>query len=255
MKRNINLLLASLSYFTVLPTWKIAKLDESSYNRSLRYFPFTGAVVGVVSASAYWVSSLLFSSNISIILSMVASILFTRAIHEDGFSDLCDGFGGGFTKDRVLEIMKDSSVGAFGAIGILLMLGLKFLSLGDIPETLVIPTTIAAHSISRQMAISFIYTLDYARTDSSSKSKIILTKYTIKDLIINIICGWTPIIWLIVEGNIISISVVIPLLLIRYYLAYLFKKRIDGYTGDTLGAAQQIFEVVIYLTIGALALN
>ena len=90
------------------------------------YFPLIGWIVGGFSALIFWASSFLFPVSISIIFSMIASILVTGAFHEDGFADVCDGFGGGWTKEKILEIMKDSRVGSYGVIGMILMLGTKF---------------------------------------------------------------------------------------------------------------------------------
>ena len=99
-----------------------------------RYFPLVGWIVAALSALFYLVFSRFISSDPGILAAIVTGVLTTGAFHEDGFADVCDGFGGGWTKEKILLIMKDSRIGAFGAIGLILLFGAKYLVLRELPD-------------------------------------------------------------------------------------------------------------------------
>jgi adenosylcobinamide-GDP ribazoletransferase len=171
---------------------------------------------------------------------MVAGILTTGAFHEDGFADVCDGFGGGWTKEKILEIMKDSRTGAYGAIGIGLLLLFKFIALTEIPASQMCIAIIAAHSFSRLCAVGMVASSVYVRENDDAKAKPLAKIITIKEIIPAIIFGTAP---LLLLGK---FSIAILLLI---YMRSYFHKWIGGYTGDCLGAIQQITELMFYLGI------
>ena len=126
MKREIHLFFTALMFYTRIPCPKNIDHNPDDLNKATRYFPLIGWIVGTVSFIAYYAVSLFLETETAVILGIIAGILTTGAFHEDGFADVCDGFGGGWTKEKILLIMKDSAIGAYGAIGILLLLVLKF---------------------------------------------------------------------------------------------------------------------------------
>jgi adenosylcobinamide-GDP ribazoletransferase len=176
---------------------------------------------------------------------MVASLLITGAFHEDGFADVCDGFGGGWTKEKILTIMKDSRVGTYGVAGLVLILALKFTALKEIGPSFIIPALIAGHAISRLNSAILIYTDEYAREDLLSKTKPLATKMRKDDFFIAMIFGLAPLLFF---PNLWILLSIIPLLLVKAYFSRYFNKWIGGYTGDCLGTVQQVSEVVFYLS-------
>jgi adenosylcobinamide-GDP ribazoletransferase len=244
IKKEIRIFFTALMFFTRIPCPPNTDHSEEYLNRASKYFTLVGIIVGCLVALSYWCFSLFFSTDICILLSFVVSILITGAFHEDGFADVCDGFGGGYTKLKILEIMKDSQVGTYGAVGLLLIFGLKYVALANINTQITTLTLISAHAISRLTAVSFIYTQQYAREDLLSKAKPLATKMSHTDFLVACIFGITP---LLLFGNYYVFLVLIPLLLLKLYFARYFKKWIGGYTGDCLGAVQQMAEVVFYL--------
>lgn len=183
---------------------------------------------------------------------MIASIWITGAFHEDGFADVCDGFGGGWTKEKILKIMKDSQVGAYGAIGIFLMLSLKFLLLYrllEIPDQgliFMLGVIFSGHGLSRFVAATFIYTHEYSRDDATSKVKPVGKKISIGELIVAAFFGLIP---LLIFQNYLVFALIIPVLIVKWALGKYYQKWIDGYTGDCLGATQQLTEVMFYLSL------
>ena len=132
MKKELHIFFTTLMFYTRIPCPKNIDHNPEYLNKATRYFPIVGWIVGGISFAVYYLSSIVFSQEIAIILSMIGGILTTGAFHEDGFADVCDGFGGGWTKEKILMIMKDSAIGAYGAIGLVLLFLLKFQSLNQL---------------------------------------------------------------------------------------------------------------------------
>jgi adenosylcobinamide-GDP ribazoletransferase len=258
VSRQLALFFAAAQFLTRLPTPAIRDFDPSSLSRSMRYFPLVGVLVGLINVGVWWLSSLRLPAAVSIGLMLAASVVLTGALHEDGFADACDGFGGGATPDRVLAIMKDSRIGAYGAIGVSLMLGLKWTALAALPLALFPLVVIAAHSMSRWCAIGLIWRLTYVRADGDAKAKPFAGRlsgfaWTLSGLIG--VAGFAPlaVVWArwggagpalgaeVLAGG--AAAAALAALLAAVY----FRRRIGGYTGDCLGAAQQLAELAFLL--------
>ncbi|MBP1224702.1 adenosylcobinamide-GDP ribazoletransferase [Flavobacterium sp. 1355] len=258
MKKELHIFFTALMFYTRIPCPKNITHHPDYLNKATRYFPLIGWIVGSISFLAYFLFSFFLSVEIAVILAIIASILITGAFHEDGFADVCDGFGGGWTKEKILMIMKDSAIGAYGAIGLVLLFLLKFKLLSEavlyyqtnyaLSSFLIFLLFVSAHALSRLTAISIIFTHEYSRDDATSKSKPIAKSNTWKEIIGAFIFGLIPLLALSYFKYQILL-VLIPVFLTRYFLARYFQKWIDGYTGDCLGATQQVCEVVYYLSL------
>jgi adenosylcobinamide-GDP ribazoletransferase len=248
-------------FYTRIPCPKNIDHNPDYLNKASRYFPLIGWIVGGICFIIYYLASFMFSVEIALILSMITGILTTGAFHEDGFADVCDGFGGGWTKEKILLIMKDSAIGAYGAIGLVLLFLLKFNALYSLIQTSEIVNLqstiknllffISAHSVSRLSAISIVFTHEYSREDASSKSKPIAQKFTWKEVVGAFVFGLLPLAVLSFFQWQLLLALV-PVFIARFFLARYFQKWIDGYTGDCLGATQQVCEVIFYLSIIAI---
>jgi adenosylcobinamide-GDP ribazoletransferase len=256
MKKEIRIFFTALMFFTRIPCPKWVDHSEEYLNRSSKYFPLMGWIVGGLSSIVFYSCSFFLPISVSVLLSMVTSIYVTGAFHEDGLADVCDGFGGGWTKDKIMDIMKDSRVGAFGVIGVVMTLLIKYASLVSLPiyPVLLIPCVIiSAHSISRFFAVTFLMTHEYARDSQNSKSKPLATKLSAGDFIVALVFGILPLTMFSLHYKQYELFLLlIPQLITKFLLGRFFKKWIGGYTGDCLGATQQICEVVFYISFLAL---
>jgi adenosylcobinamide-GDP ribazoletransferase len=264
MKKELHIFFTALMFYTRIPCPKNIDHNPDYLNKASRYFPLIGWIVGGLSFVAYSLSAMIFSVDLAILLSMITGILVTGAFHEDGFADVCDGFGGGWTKEKILIIMKDSAIGAYGAIGLVLLLVLKFqgltqlIDVSDNPkftiynsQFIILLLLVSAHSISRLAAISIVFTHQYSREDASSKSKPIAQSYSWREVVGAFFFGLVPLVVLsYFQWQ--MLLVLIPVFLTRFFLARYFQKWIGGYTGDCLGATQQVCEVVFYISVIAL---
>ncbi len=246
LKKEITIFFTALVYFTRIPCYKLANYSEECMRKIEKYSPLVGIIVGSIGAIVYILASLILPDKIAILLSMISTILATGALHEDGFADFCDGFGGGHTKEQILKIMKDSCIGTYAAVGLICILGLKFFTLKEIQPEILALTLISAHAISRFATTSIMFTHKYARDDTSkSKSYNTTQKLSLEDLIFSALFGLLPLILLGFK----YFLIIIPLFFTRQIMGWQLSKRINGYTGDTLGAVQQISEVVFYIFV------
>ena len=235
----------ALSFYTRLPCPK--NLDYSQLHRAAIYLPLIGYVVGGASAIVFYFAQFFWSQTVAILLALIAGILVTGAFHEDGFADVCDGFGGGYEKERILQIMKDSAIGVYGALGLGLLMTLKISALLSLPLEKLPIIFISAHSLSRLMPLFLMRFYDYARLENS-KSQIAIYQPTNGDLFFVSMCAMLSLCFL----PVICFFSLLPLCLITLFLGRYFQQKIDGYTGDCLGSVQQISETTFYLSISAL---
>jgi adenosylcobinamide-GDP ribazoletransferase len=254
----INLFWVALMFYTRLPVPRHIDHNADALNRATIFFPLIGWIVGGIGVATFWVGQLLFPPDLAVILSMVATVWATGAFHEDGFADTCDGFGGGWNKTQILTIMKDSRLGTYGTIGLGLLLAVKFFALRSLLTAEVFGWTtalkyVAAHSLSRITAATVIRALPYVREDMDAKAKPIAKGITTGQLAIAAVFGLLPLLVLIgYTGLWIYALFLLPLLAVRARLIWWFNKWLGGYTGDCLGATQQLTEVVVYLSFVSL---
>lgn len=246
MKKELQIFLTAMMFFTRIPCPKW--VDHSPYflEKSAKYFSLVGCIVGAIGALVFYGTSLILPIEIAILLSIIATIYTTGAFHEDGFADVCDGFGGGWTKEKILLIMKDSRLGTYGVSGLVLILAVKFSSLNGLPIQIIPLTIIAGHSISRFIATTLIYTHPYVRDTEDSKAKPAAKSITLNMVIISGIFGILPLLFFKTPFIFLTL---IPCFLAKMYLSAKFKKWIGGQTGDCAGAVQQLTEVIFYLSV------
>ncbi len=259
MKNELRIFFTALMFYTRIPCPKWVDHDASYINKATRYFPLIGYIVGGLSALAFILSAYLVGNPIGLLIAILVGVLLTGAFHEDGLADVCDGFGGGWTKIKILDIMKDSRIGAYGAIGLILLFGMKFLGLQQILvlklpneysiQKLMILIFICYHALARFTAITIVFTETYAREDIDSKAKPIAQSYTYKEILGASIFGLVPLFLLSYVLSWYFLFILMPLFLLRYFMIRYFNKWIEGYTGDCLGAVEQIAEIVIVLAI------
>ncbi|MFD2786723.1 adenosylcobinamide-GDP ribazoletransferase [Hymenobacter rubripertinctus] len=249
LRHHLRLLLLAVQFYTRLPIPAWVGYSDELLNKATIYFPVIGWLVGGLTAAVYAGGRLLFhQDDVALVLSLGAGILLTGAFHEDGFADTCDGFGGGWTKLRILEIMKDSRLGTYGAVGLLLLLALKLAALRGLSPAGVSIALLVAHPLSRATALTCIFSHQYARENEDSKAKPVAKKISRAELATGLVLGALPL--LVYAGWARSPAVflmLLPVFAVKFYLARYFQRWIGGYTGDCLGAIQQTAEVTVYL--------
>ncbi len=252
LKREITLFFTALMFYTRIPCPKWVGHAPGLLNRATRYFPLMGWIVGGSMAAAVYLSLWVFPLSVSLMLGLAVSVLITGAFHEDGFADVCDGFGGGWTQEQILRIMKDSRLGTYGTMGLVLLMSTKFwvlYELGQQNTLLLISAVIASHAVSRGIAATFIRTHEYVREDADSKAKPVAQQLSQANLLVALGFAALP---LVLLPHLVLVASILPAVLMRWYLGHYFTRWIGGYTGDCLGATQQLCELT--MTLGILAI-
>ncbi len=241
---QLRIFLTAVMFYTRIPVPRWTGYSKENLNQATGYFPLVGIVVGAFGGGVYWIAQHLWPTSIAVLLCMITTILLTGAFHEDAISDFCDGFGGGYAKDQILAIMKDSRVGSFGAIGVVLDLLARYVLLSHVPPVQFFAVLVAANAFSRLNAVLLIFSADYVRADADSKSKPIGEKHGRVTLALAAAFGLAPMFFL----PRLAALCIVPVLLVAWLVFRRYiRQRLGGYTGDVLGAFQQISELLFYL--------
>ena len=240
--REIDALIGAIRFFTRLPLPGQRGHSSASLERAMRYFPVAGLVVAALAALTYALAALVWPKTLAVLAAIALAIVLTGALHEDGWCDMVDGFGGGASRERVLEIMRDSSVGSYGALALIVLLFARFFALLEIDAVFVAPALVAGHAVSRLCSTVVMARLDYVRPQG--KASPFTHRLKPGDLVLAGLPALVPCLWLLRAS---ALAGLILAGLATVWLARLFKRRLGGYTGDCLGATQQAAELAFYL--------
>lgn len=244
MKKQFNLFFLALGFFSRIPMPAWIEYSPELLNRSSRYYTLVGWFLGALVAALYFAASQIFSTSISIWLAMAFSLLLTGVFHEDGLADTADGFGGAFAREKKLQIMKDSRIGSYGAAALIMALLGKYILLSETTQIAI--ALLIAYALSRTLAASLIFTMPYVADEDKSKSKPLANNQSKADFLILVLTSLPVFLFLHWHA---VLALAGGLLLLRQLLTIYFLKQIGGYTGDCLGAAQQISELGIYVAL------
>jgi len=237
--------LAAVQYFTRLPVPASVGHSQQLLDDASRYFPAVGVLVGVVSATALLLASFLWPPVVAAIIAVAASIWLTGAFHEDGLADAADGLGGGFGQQRILEIMRDSRIGTYGTLTLILSITLRVAVLSALPVTTACVLLVASHASSRYAAVALMWCLPYAREDES-KAKPLSRNLSRAGLWV----ASTTTALVVAIGAVLEPALlggVLPAVILVGWWYRVLQRNLQGYTGDCLGAAQQLAELGLFL--------
>ena len=259
IKHEWRLLLVAVQFLTRLPVPQFANYNPQWLHQSSRHFPGVGLLVGLLCAGVFWLGSILFTPLVAGVISTAFGIKLTGAFHEDGLADSCDGLGGGLTRERTLEIMKDSRLGAYGVLGLVSALLIKISLLASMPLSVAIVALIIGHTASRLLCISLLALLPYGGETEHAKAKPMAQQLTPFQGLLS--SGWLllagVLVVLLFPNTVQQIGIwqwLLALLLgivATDYMRRLLHRRLEGYTGDGLGATQQLSEIAIYIGLAA----
>lgn len=241
-------LLAALQFLTL---WPISRnFTSEQMGRSTALFPVVGLIIGVVLAGLNWLLSLILPTSVVNVLLVAALAVFSGALHLDGLADTLDGIAGHRTAEERLEIMRDSRIGGFGAIGIALFLLIEYVSLNSIPVNLKLYVLILAPTLSRWAMVNAIFVYPYARPTGLGKSfkdAVNWQQFVIATLVTLIVA--------VVLFRIAGLIIIAFGWLIMTLVALYLKRQLKGLTGDTYGAINEITVVNVFLVVAMLAFN
>ncbi len=242
VRREFRLLLCAVQFLTRVPVGHLAGYAPDWITRSARYFPLVGHMVGGVSAAVLWGAAQLWPQPVPVILALIGGILLTGAFHEDGLADTADGLGGGQDRTQRLTIMKDSRVGTYGVLALILLLALKAASLATLDVVSAAAALITAHGLARAAAVLAMAAMPYAGDPDAAKIKPVPQGVTWSESLFATAWG----LWPLAVLPMLPLSSVFTGLvlggLLALGLALTARRLIGGVTGDVLGGIEELFQ-------------
>lgn len=256
-------LAAAIAFLTRIPAGRMVTYELADLSRSTPYFPIVGLIVGGVGGFGLWAGSLVWPPMLAVIVSIGLTVLLTGAFHEDGLADAFDGLGGGWTSEQVLAIMRDSRVGSYALIGVVLVIAAKIAALlaimtnttdgGRVPQVLnACRALVAAHVLGRWSSVPLMRYHAYVRTASAADrpgaARPFAGSVTTSHLIAATLIA-AAIVAVAIGAR--SIPVWVVCIVATVLASKYFRRRIGGITGDALGATNQVIELLVYLVLAS----
>jgi adenosylcobinamide-GDP ribazoletransferase len=248
--QELRLFFIALQFLTRVPAPRWVGFEPDDLNESARYFPLVGLIVGAVACVVLWLASLVFPMTVAVGLSMASTVVMTGGFHEDGLADTFDALGGAVSRERALAIMKDSRIGSYGALSLLIVLGLKAAALAAMPLLVAVPALLLGHTASRAAAVFLIRVLPYAGDVEHAKAKPLARQISSVGAGFAIASAALVAVLLIaqVPGHAAWVAISLASMIAGTgWMWRWLRRRLGGYTGDTLGATQQVTELLALL--------
>jgi len=237
--------LLAFSFLTILPAGRIGLAGEKELARSMAFYPLVGLLIGLLLALGHYLLSFFLPKTLVLWLVIGLLCLLTRGLHLDGFADTIDGLASGGAREKILEVMRDSRIGAFGVMGLILLIGAKYLALDHISESSLPCSLVMMVVMGKNSMVLVCYRSAYARS-AGGLGKPFTEHLGAREIVISLASAFGISLFLMgVKGIAIFLGVGLFSLGYRLY----FKKRLGGVTGDILGAANELAELTCLLLL------
>jgi adenosylcobinamide-GDP ribazoletransferase len=231
----------AVQFLTRLPVPRVLNSSESELGKAAALFPLVGVIVGGGAALVFVLLERLLPVSASVLCAIAFAAFITNGFHEDGLADTFDGFGGSWTKDRALEIMRDSRIGTYGTLALIFVVLGKLSFLSALPQGQIWRWLIVAHSAARWTILPLCAWLPYARAEGQGKHvakqvgalEVVIATTTL--LMAFLLIPWRA-----------ALAAILVTSLVTLLGGLYFRARLQGITGDVLGAANQLTEVGLY---------
>jgi len=233
----------AIQFLTRLPVARALNSSESEVGKAAAFFPLVGVIVGGGAALVFVALHKILPVPASVLCAVIFASFLANGFHEDGLADAFDGFGGGWTKDRILEIMRDSRIGTYGTLALIFLVLGKFTFLSSLPEGQIWRWLIVAHMAARWTTLPLCAWLPYARPEGQGK----LVAKQVGTLEISIGTATLLLLFVFLPWQA-AIAVLLVITLVTLLSGLYFRARLQGITGDCLGATNQLTEVALYVT-------
>ena len=237
----IRRFLIAVQFLTRLPVPQTINSSETDIGKAAAFFPLVGVIVGGGAALVFATLQRILPLPASVLCAIIFAAFLTNGFHEDGLADSFDGFGGAWTKDRVLEIMRDSRIGTYGTLALIFVSLSKLTFLLSLPPGQLWRWLIVAHTAARWTILPLCAWLPYARVEGQGKlvakqvGALEVVTATIILLLVLILVSW--------QG---ALAALLVTTLVTLLSGLYYRARLQGITGDCLGATNQLTEVALY---------
>ena len=262
LHHELRLVFIALQFLTRVPAPRWVGYEPAWLNASARHFPLVGAFVGAVGALVLVVAAWWWTPIVAALLALAATLLLTGAFHEDGLADTFDALGGAVPRERALAIMKDSRIGTYGAVALLLVLTMRVVLAATLcarEPAMAAAALVLAHTWGRAAAVGLMASLPYAGDAEQAKAKPLATAVGRAELggalawaavVGGLVAGCAPFASAPQAGGYLGLALA-AVALVAFTMWRWLKRRLGGYTGDTLGATEQLAELAVLLALAA----
>lgn len=240
--RELRHFFVGIMFLTRLPVPTGLRHVEGALARSARYFPMVGVLIGAMTGLVFMLGSHAFPPTVAAGLALAVGLMITGALHEDGLADTCDGLGGGATREHALEIMRDSRIGTFGAAALIMSIGLRWAILSEMSPTQGLSALIVCHAISRGMIPPVLVSADYARTRGLASS--VAAGVSGAEAVVAILLTLAM---AMIVGPAAGLGAFAAAVAASGVMLAGLVRKLGGYTGDGLGAIQQVAEIAVLM--------
>jgi adenosylcobinamide-GDP ribazoletransferase len=249
LRLEIGYFLAAVALLTRLPVSHDAEFKQESLERGVKYLPLVGLLIGGFCAVVLLASSAIWSGVLPALLAVAAGIALTGAMHEDGLADFFDAMGGATPQAR-LAIMKDSRIGTYGVLALVVSLAIKVLALAALPSLVASASLMAAHAGGRFAAVAALSSMPYTGEVSAAKIKPFCASIGRADLAIAAFLGLLPVLLLPPPS---ALCACLAGAAAALFMALRAQRLLKGYTGDVIGAIEQSYEIAFILAAAGFA--
>ncbi|QDY69557.1 adenosylcobinamide-GDP ribazoletransferase [Qingshengfaniella alkalisoli] len=231
-------LVLAMQFLTRLPVKGPYDFDPEEMVRATRHFPVIGALIGTITALTYMLGLCGLPPLVAAILATGLTIIVTGGLHEDGLADFADGLGGGRDRDSRLQIMRDSRIGTHGALALGIIVSLHVAALAGLSASQAALGLVTAHLLGRVAMVHMMKTQPYARRTGAAA----FAADGLDDTTYRIACLWAALallLILIADGFGMALMALFCVALPQWVIGRIARSRLEGYTGDVLGAVQQ----------------
>ncbi|MDG3040401.1 adenosylcobinamide-GDP ribazoletransferase [Roseicyclus marinus] len=246
LRRQVEVFLLAVQFLTRLPVPRDLPWSEERQAASMAYLPLVGLCVGAIGGLILWGAAQVFPMMVAVLMSLAATLWVTGAFHEDGLADAADGLGGGATQERALEIMRDSRIGSYGAVTLGVVLALKVAGLVALPLGMAVAVLALGHGISRYGAVLVMFLADYARAEGAKFAPPTISAGGHGVALASAVAMAAGLVALVGFAGVVGLlgSAILGGVVTRAYL-----RKLGGFTGDCLGATQQMAELGLILGV------
>lgn len=239
--------LVAMTLLTRLPTPRLKHFEEGWLPRSTAYYPLIGLIVGLIAAGAYSLATLVWPAPVAAFFAIMAATWVTGGLHEDGWADVFDALGAGGDREHMLAVMKDSRIGATGALALILLVGGKLIALAGLPMEDAPRVLVVVHALSRWAILPLLWRLRHARPTGGLAGplagRVTLGRVTAGTVLAALIAasflGWRALLPSFIAVGLVTSA------------GFYFHVRLGGITGDCLGATHQLVELLALLVLAA----
>ncbi|WP_254063897.1 adenosylcobinamide-GDP ribazoletransferase [Granulicella sp. S190] len=241
MRRLGEELIVAIQFLTRIPMPAIS-FEADSLSRAVKFFPLVGLIVGAGAVLLQQLLTAHLARPLIAVAVLTYFVLITGCLHEDGLADTADGFGGGWTKDRILAILHDSRIGSYGATALVLSLLARYLLLGSLPVQHFAAYVLSAHVLCRWSSLPLSYFLPAAR-DHGGQGARIARLVSLPSLLFGSIFSVGFVVFVLRRSSVVPLLVALLVVVLSGWFYY---RKIGGITGDCFGATNQLTEIAVY---------